>query len=1112
MIDTKYGLKYPMPHSVVHIVDNSVYTGPLPVTVADDPSLYSTIVVTGTPMGEDNKVVSITRSDVVNLAYGIGNLTGTDRAKYGQTIDYPVSLLEQGAPVRLLRVTPEGSTYGFSCILVQWRIDETDHKMHVRFKEAGMPLELNLARFQNTKRLNETLVRQFKNDAVVDGEYTWKQRVFMTNISAGRGKAYNYMSNAINPTIQAKRPANVKYEFVTIDTRTNSVCERFYASLVNTNTADRTDAIESVNVVVGKRLEGSSIIVPYVNESVIHEVYKEYMEHFETMLEIYPTDEAAKNAYVALNVNIFDILYGDYIYNGSDVGTPLPFYQVDMLDTDIASLPSTNRISTNESTFVAETPEVLYNKIKPLMYGIDRDGDSVYIGNVYLSSTTNTTMNPTLTIVGAINQYTGAVTNLTIPKVYPMDTTGQIQKTTIDGKDAAVVITTVFNDVVDVTKVTESKTLKNMVAKGTLVAGNVVAFVKGEEFTLYTVLTANKTTTSYTLSQPYSSEDVYNAIAWNSHTSGSAGIGNIIGRTTEDAAYNRVGGTVIENGVVYVNDYTYPSSKTRIKIENAKMKFGTCPTEVNITTDIVGASYDVLVYPDDKSKTTWTVTNAEIVNGGTNYRVGDEITVTNSEGNVANTKFTVTGVNIETGEVTSISFEGSTEVADIAGDAVVTSCTEVRDPMAEGLTIKITTSSKVTYEGVPSKIQRYIVSGTLGSIFNVSVDPTPIPANYYSDEHGLNLESEVGGVRIKHGSTGFFDDETMNNIEFKWRYSALLVKAYRGEIDPRIMSPTRTPAKYLFDGGHNTIVGQTILPYLTYAPSDIINASTIFTADEKEEIMFYPEIIANITEDEDIDVKQAMYDLMVYRCYQGIPEEKRPVGPGSGLSLHLDSGITDANTAMLINTSFTKRFDNPNASWDIGGWVDSATGNSYTFTKRLVDNLIRHCKETTVNKPYVGKYTTITNTEYSSYFPDIDTTDWDLRELLYNSGGNAWIADINGNLTRRSQRTLLRNSETSDLVQESNMRTLSQLVYILQNKIDEYLLEYNDDGVLKTLSDEVNNMFSKWVGRLVDGLEIIFERDINIDGGEIIVCYCNVTFRGLILRVPIIVNVNRRDS
>jgi hypothetical protein len=257
-----------------------------------------------------------------------------------------------------------------------------------------------------------------------------------------------------------------------------------------------------------------------------------------------------------------------------------------------------------------------------------------------------------------------------------------------------------------------------------------------------------------------------------------------------------------------------------------------------------------------------------------------------------------------------------------------------------------------------------------------------------------------------------------------------------------------------------------------------------------------------------------MYDLMILRVYQGMPEDMRPLGPGSGLSLHLDAGVTDANTAMLVNQSFTKRFDNPNASWDIGGFVSSADGISYTYIKQIVDNIFSHMRQYSVNKPYTGKYSNIAPSEYTGFFPDIDTTDWELRQLLYTSGGNAWIMDINGNLQRQSQRTLDREATgTSDLIQESNMRTLSQLVYLLQNKINSYLLEYNDDGVLQTLKDEVDNMFSNWVGNLVQDLEIYFKRDINPeDGGEIVVCYVNVTFRGLILRVPIIVNVQRRTT
>lgn len=408
-------------------------------------------------------------------------------------------------------------------------------------------------------------------------------------------------------------------------------------------------------------------------------------------------------------------------------------------------------------------------------------------------------------------------------------------------------------------------------------------------------------------------------------------------------------------------------------------------------------------------------------------------------------------------------------------------------------------------------IKRYVVNGTMGSLFRYTADPTNIPADYYEESYGINPSSEMGGIAVKNGYAGFFDDN-ISDIEFKWKYSELLVKAFRGEKDPRINSPTRCPAKYLFDGAMNTIVGQTILPYVNYKPIDIINASTIFTDDEKEAILLDNSIISNIKEFADIDVKQAMYDLMEIRCYHNIPEDKRPIGPGSGLSLHLDSGVVDMTTVRLVNESFTKRFDNPNASWDIGGVVAAADGIAYTFTKQLVDNLINHCKAYTVNKPYTGKYTMIPAGSFTSYFPEIDVTDWDLRELMYNSGGNTWMTDVNGNLTRRSQRTLLRYSSTSDLLQENNMRTLSQLVYLLQNKLDENLFEYDDDDVLKTISDQVNNMFSNWVGTRVQALDIEFTRDKNIDGGDIVVCNVNVTFRGLILRVPIIVNVNRRES
>ena len=1024
MIDAKYGLKYSMPHSIVHIEDHSMYTGELPTVIADDPSLFSTIVVTGTPMGEDNVVTKLTRSDVAATAYGLGNMTTDDIKRYGQSVTYPLSIINQGAPVQLLRVTPEGSTYGVAVLLVQWRKDPTDNKFHIRFKEANINEEgsdIILERFKNKERLNAALVKQFANNDKLDEDGTsWKQAVFCTFIGAGRGSVYNNFNVAINLVSQNRRPANVKYEFVTIDTRVSSTIERFSASLVNVNNQLRTDYVETVNNTVARRMPGSSIVVPTVNENVVKTIYNEYRQYLtEKINDMTVVDDFTNKVNANLNVNTFDILYGNYIYDGDIENVKLPFLQVDMFDTNIPILPVQYRIETKletPSSYKPEDPAIIYaDLLDKLTTGVKRDGDSVYVGDVYLTTIGTNETKPMLTMVANINQYTGSVTSITVPMVYPLkaDDTSTFETNTRP-------IAVIFNDGAADGK--DSIKLKKFIKEGTVKAGDVVARTNGVSFSLFTVKTAEKTAGTYELSKAYTPQQVRLCFGWKSHSSGETGTGNVIGRSIADTAFTRIGATVLSpEGDVYVNNYNYEYAsesefaKGRIKVNNCRLVFGKCPTSVNISSDVIGTSYDVMVYPNDGS-----------------------------------------AVN-------------------------------------------------------PTAIYRYTIAGVQGSLFRVSYDPTEIPANYYSNDFGINMSSELGGISIKNGSTGFFDDSTMNEIEFKWRYSALLVKAYRGEIDPKLKSPTRVPAKFLFDGGHNTIIGQTIQGYTKYDPIDIINASTIFTEDDKEAVMYDKGLVANIISSDDIDVKQAMYDFMVERCYQSIPEDKRPVGPGSGLELNLDAGITNANTAMLMNTSFSKRFDNPNASWDIGGWVDPVTGLSFTYVKKLVDSFFTHFKNTSLNKPYVGEYSRIRRDEYISYFPDIDTTDWELRQLMYNSGGNVWVVNINGDIERKSQRTLYRVADSSDIIQESNMRTLSQLVYLVQNEIDASLLEYDDDGVLKTLQEKINIKFSTWVGNLVQALSIRFQRDKNVDGGDILICYVDVTFRGLILRVPIIVNVQPRQ-
>jgi hypothetical protein len=1099
MIEAKYGVKYSFPHSLVHIVDHSGDVTVINTDTAEDPSLYSTIVVSGFPIGEDRRIMNITRSDTLNVSYGIRSLSAANIRTYGQSVEYPVSLIQQGAPVQLLRVTPEDATYAFSTILVEWRINSTNNVFEVRFKTVkqnpsfpeydyeGKINDLNL--YKNPDRLNNALVNGFKTNEA-DGD--WKRRVFINNISAGRGRTYNSFATYINKTRQPRRANQVRYQFGTIDTRNGEELETFVASLINDRKFYSSDMIDTVNMVIKKREAGTSVIMNYVNEEAISEIYTEYREFIDTINK--NSDEWVANAelyntiFERLTVNSFDIIFGTYVYSSTDdIEIKLPYYQVDMYDIDIPKLDVAHRVvscKTSEAPGAAIIPSeyldttgkiydwaasayIADKVIAKQLCGVSNVSGYIgpYVGDIYFNPDRKT-----FNIVTSINQYSGSVsTSAAITKVYNIDDQG-VRKDTSSAIKAVYSNVAGFNVVGynknDYIKNINKKIIVTGNSKTDLAVGDIIA-VTGEsiqntdtEWKLYRVKEIDTATGSVTHGKiktliDYPMDKIYSFLDYTSAYGGESAIDTKIIRmskvtgegstaTCNSDAWNRYGSLRLDDtagkagNLAVLNhfqskDSTALGGRSWISIYTGKRtncKTGVAPSSTNIVSELTDVNYDLFVY------------------------------------NINPTQ---------------------------------------RD----------TSRYPTVWDVVPNEIRRVVVTGAVGSVYRTSTNLVVIPENYYCNDYGEALYSEAGGVKMDFGSTGFFDayeDGRINSIEFKWCYSELLVKAFRGEIDPRILSPTRIPAKYMFDGGWNTVVGLTRLPFNYPEIEDVIYASTLFTDDEKDEVQNNNSTIANIKKYADIDVKQAMYDLMINRCYQGLPDNMRPIGPGSGMSLHLDSGVTDASTALLLEKSFNARFDNPNASWDIGGYVSSVDGVSYTYVKRIVDNLIRHSKVYTVNKPYVGKYTTISRQEYISYFPDIDTTDWQERENLYTSGGNAWIADSNGNITRRSQRTFKQDNMMSDLIQENNMRTLSQLVYLLQNKIDTFLLEYDDDGVLQTMSEECNNLFSGWVGTRVNALSIRFERDTNPDGGEIVVCYVDVTFRGLILRVPIIVNVNRRNS
>ena len=1117
MIDAKYGMKYPFPHTMTHIIDNSGYRGTASINYADDPSLFSTIVVGAFPMGEDRRVIRLTDTRIPRVCYGLNSITQADRDKYGQVVDYPLSLINQGAPVQMLRVTPEDSTYAFVTIFVSYKWDdETDEPvLHVKFEsESEAPTGSVLANFKNPERLAQQLINEYaKQEPSSDG---WTKRVFAVIVSAGRGRVYNNMRMAINTVSQAKRPTNTRYSFSTIDSRVSSVIEEFVGTLVNIDNPDST--VDTVNSIVNQRSRGGSVLKPIINEKAVTEIFGEYTRHYAEQVETgdYDTNDFIINTQKTLNVNTFDIITGKYIYGGG-LDVSLPFYQVDAEDPDIPRLSDAYKLltTTTQANVDAQNKApatILQNKMINASYGITNDGSSVYVGDVYLSTTGSRYHSPRLVFICGINQYTQAITAVSFDTVYPLDGTA----TNTNGVG-------ILSPPQPIKKVYETTPSAEQRAADGIVSGDIFAIINSSStsassFTLHMEGDSGAYST-------YRADQIVSAIPFDKKP----GMNNIVavyngGSTDEGWSLTKhktsIGYTVIDvtKGNVYVNDYevaTRPAENdkidiNRLLIKNNSVKFGNVPDVAGISTELYGVKYDVLEYADTDI-TKWAICNVPLTDAGTGegWKIGERCTLTTDN---ATLQFEVTKVKPNNGAVLAvkpINNNSSTSPTKITGEQSLKSVSDNQ----RVLTVTFTEADNYPYtakiDATPKNITRYVVSGVLGSLWKLTLDGVVIPDDYYSPTYGINMSSEFGGVALDKGSAGFLDDPDVNEIVFKYKYAELLVRAFKGEIDPSILSPIRVPAKFMFDAGYNTVIGSSFITSMSHTVEDWINGSVVFNDDEKEEILFNPDLIASLSPT-DIDVKQAMYDLMIVRIYDGIPEDKRPIGPGSGFNVLFDSCTTDGATAAALNKSFATRFTNPNGSWDIGG-LTTPTGYTYTFVKRVVDNIVNHCKTYSINKPFTGDYTTIAPTEYASIFPDIDADNWTYRDLMWNSGGNAWLPDSNGYVKRSSQRTFY-DDETSDLLWESNMRTLSQLTYLLRQKIEHYLFEYSDDSTLKTMKTECDTMFSNWVGSLVDDLNIEFERGLNTDGGDIVICRVKVVFRGLIIRVPIIVDVQRRVS
>jgi len=407
---------------------------------------------------------------------------------------------------------------------------------------------------------------------------------------------------------------------------------------------------------------------------------------------------------------------------------------------------------------------------------------------------------------------------------------------------------------------------------------------------------------------------------------------------------------------------------------------------------------------------------------------------------------------------------------------------------------------------------------------------------------GIDITAS-GGQRMYGGHDGDFQEITVNGVtrapseaELKLLLSREYVKAFHGEKDRKVLSPAQMDFDFIFDANYN-LTSSTDLEW-----DDSIQAmysnSTVLTDDDYDALTITART-GDALEFTDLNVKKAIFELTEFRCKNGMTIANREEDYGAGMSAQFDCGLVgfsavnaSADIANIIK--MFEEFIGRACSIDLGYYqiFDPYTGKRITVTATyfMAEHLIPHLVRYGMNKPWVNLYAQLEAINRNkpmqaanqmirdTFRPNIDLIDWDVKEELYVYRINYYLIRNEGRIVQRScQNTRQLDlaslkagvSMASDLLEESNVRVLNALKKGLDKACTGYLYEWNEPEARKGYTDAQMAIYRPWIGTLVQDIDIRFEADEWEQTRNIMHCYCDVAFRGIVKRVILEININK---
>lgn len=479
----------------------------------------------------------------------------------------------------------------------------------------------------------------------------------------------------------------------------------------------------------------------------------------------------------------------------------------------------------------------------------------------------------------------------------------------------------------------------------------------------------------------------------------------------------------------------------------------------------------------------------------------------------------------------------------VAPDLEVANAARIPYNIADWNTVKVGASLLVLADENQGGFRwRYKVIAVAADTGNITYDEGEEAFIDDAEYDGLDITSATT-MPMVGGHDGDFQEVTVDGVtraptdaELKLLLSREYVKAFHGEKDRRVLSPAQIDFDFIFDANYNLTSADDL--ELEDSIQAMYSNSTVLTDDDYDSLTVTARA-GEVLEFTDLNVKKAIFDLTEFRCKNGMTIANREEDYGAGMSAQFDCGLVGFN---VINASadianiirMFEQFIGRACSIDLGYYqiFDPYTGKRITVTCTyfMAEKLIPHLIRYGMNKPWVNKYAELTaiNRNKSvqtpnqmirdTFRPNIDLIDWDVKEQLYVYRINYYLVRDEGRRvqracqnTRQLDLASLRAgvSMASDLLEESNVRVLNALKKGLERACNGYLYEWNEPEARKGYTDSQMAIYRPWIGTLVQDINIRFEADEWEQHRQIMHCYCEVAFRGLVKRVILEININK---